>query len=61
MQKMDFGEFIITCMLLISITFIQILNPVGKNGMKIKIEVQRTIGKMYTFFSRLNKMFKYID
>jgi len=37
-------------MLLISITFSQILNPVGKNGMKIKIKVQRTIGKMHPFF-----------
>ena len=47
---MEIGEFIITCMLLISITFNQILNPVGKNRMKIKIKVQRTIGKMDTFF-----------
>jgi hypothetical protein len=35
---------------MISISFSAILNPVGKNGMKIKIvEVYRTIGKMYPF------------
>jgi hypothetical protein len=38
-------------MLLISITFSQILNPVGKNGMKIKIKVERTIANIYSFFS----------
>jgi hypothetical protein len=41
MLKMQFGEFIILCI----ITFSQILNPVGKNGMKIKIKVKTTIEK----------------
>jgi hypothetical protein len=48
---MQFGENIITNMLLISITFSQILNPIGENGMKIKIKVQRTTEKMYPFLS----------
>jgi hypothetical protein len=51
---MEFGEFIITCMLLISITLSQILHPFGKYGMKIKIEVQKTIGKIDTFFISIN-------
>ena len=42
---MQFGEFIITCI----ITFSQILNPVRRNGMKIKIKVQRGIGKKLPF------------
>jgi flagellar basal body-associated protein FliL len=47
---MEFGEFLINCMLLISITFSEIQNPVGKNGMKKKIKVQRTIEKTHPFF-----------
>ena len=59
--KMEFGEFLITCIVLISITFSQNLNPVGKNGMKIKIEVQRPIGKIDTlFYLDQNKMLWYI-
>ena len=38
---MQFGEFIILCI----ITFSQILNPVGKNRMKKKIKVKKTIEK----------------